>query len=62
LWDVLWMARLAARANKDDSDSVLFKVLVQCDQKQKTITLKVVLSAESPAGGPCLTIMLPDED
>jgi hypothetical protein len=62
LWDVLNMARLAAKANKDDSDSVLFKVLVRGDQKQQTITLKLVLSAEAPEGGPCLTIMLPDED
>ena len=27
LWDVLCMARLAAKANKDDHDSVLFRVL-----------------------------------
>lgn len=52
LWDVLWMARLVAKANTDDSDSVLFKVLVQCDRKQQTITLKLVLSAEAPDGGP----------
>lgn len=62
LWDVLWMARLAAKANKDDRDAVLFKVLVRCDRKQQTITLKLVLSAEAPEGGPCLTIMLPNED
>jgi len=62
LWDVLWMARLAAKANKDDHDSVLFQVIVLCDQKQKKVTLKLVLSFESPQGGPCLTIMLPDED
>jgi hypothetical protein len=62
LWDVLCMARLAAKANKDDRDSVLFQVLVLCDQKQKTVSLKLVLSFASPEGGPCLTIMLPDED
>ncbi len=62
LWDVLCMARLAAKANKDDHDSVLFQVIVLCDQKHKKITLKLVLSFESPEGGPCLTIMLPDED
>ena len=62
LWDVLSMARLAAKANKDDRDSVLFQVIVLCDQKQKKVTLKLVLSFESPEGGPCLTIMLPDED
>jgi len=62
LWDVLWMARLAAKANKDDRDSVLFQVLMLCDQKQKKVTLKLVLSFESPQGGPCLTVMLPDED
>jgi hypothetical protein len=62
LWDVLWMARLAAKANKDDRDSVLFQVIVLCDQKQKKVTLKLALSFESPQGGPCLTIMLPNED
>jgi hypothetical protein len=62
LWDVLWMARLAAKANKDDRDSVLFQVIVLCDQKQRTVTLKLILSFASPAGGPCLTIMLPNED
>jgi hypothetical protein len=62
LWDVLWMARLAAKANKDDRDSVPFQVLVLCDRKHRKVTLKLVLSFESPEGGPCLTIMLPDED
>jgi hypothetical protein len=62
LWDILSMARLAAMANKDDRDSVLFQVLVLCDRKQQTMTLKLVLSTEAPDGGPCLTIMLPDED
>jgi hypothetical protein len=56
------MARLAAHANKDDRDSVLFQVLVLCDRKHQKITLKLVLSFESPEGGPCLTIMLPNED
>jgi len=62
LWDVLWMARLAAKANTDDRDSVLFQVIVLRDQKQKTVTLKLMLSFESPQDGPCLTILMPDED
>ncbi len=62
LWDVLWMARLAAKSSNDDSDSVLFQVIVLRDRKQETVTLKMVLSAEAPDGGPCLTIMLPNED
>lgn len=62
LWDVLWMARLAAQANTDDRDSVLFQVLVLCDRKHRTVTLNLVLSFESPEGGLCLTIMLPNED
>jgi hypothetical protein len=62
LWDVLWMARLAAKANKGDRDSVLFQVIVLDNQKQKKVTLKLALSFASPQGGPCLTIMLPDED
>ena len=62
LWDVLNMARLAAKANKGDSDTVLFQVIVLRERKQETVTLKMVLSAEAPEGGPCLTIMLPNED
>ena len=62
LWDVLWRARLAAKAKKDDRDSVFFQVIVLCDQKQKQVSLNLVLSFESPQGGPCLTIRLPDED
>jgi len=62
LWDVLWMARLATQANKDDCASVLFRVLVLRDGRHRTITLKLTLSCESPEGGPCLTILLPDED
>jgi len=62
LWDILSMARLAAKANKDDRDSVLFRVLVLCDRKQQTITLKLMLSVEAPDGGPCLTVMLPNKD
>ena len=62
MWDVLWMAHLAAKANKDDRDSVLFQVLVLRDEKQKKVTLKLILSFESPDGGPCLTILMPDED
>lgn len=62
LWDILTMARLAAKASKGDSDSVLFQVLVLRERKQETVTLKMVLSAEAPDGGPCLTIMLPGED
>lgn len=61
LWDILNVARLAAKANKDDSDAVLFKMLVQRGRKQETDTLKLVLSAEAPDGGPCLTVMLPEE-
>jgi hypothetical protein len=62
LWDILSMARLAARANKDDRAAVLFRVLVLHDRKHRTITLKLALSFESPEGGPCLTILMPDED
>ena len=50
------------KGNKDDRSSVLFQVLVLCDRKHKKVTLKLVLSFESPEGGPCLTIMLPDEN
>ena len=61
LWDVLWMARLAVKANKDDRDFVLFQVFVLCDWKHQEVTLKLVLNLESPKGGPCLTVMLPEE-
>jgi hypothetical protein len=62
LWDILSMARLAAMSNEDDREAMLFQVLVLCDGKHQKVTLKLVLSFESSDGGPCLTIMLPNED
>ena len=53
LWDILSMARLAARANKDDRNSVLFQVLVLCDRKHRKVTLKLVLSREKSEGPGC---------
>lgn len=62
LWDMLWTARLATKANKAERDSIFFQVSVLSARRQTTVTLKLALSFESPEGGPCLTILMPDED
>lgn len=67
LWDVLWMFRVNALKRK--GSQILYQVIFARQAAggrkrmvQKTVTLKAVVSAEGPAGGPCITIMLPDED
>ena len=78
LWDVVWMAKLAARRNVGQAarfQMVLTrketKIITDPYSKRygkphtaivRNIWLKAVVSAEGPNGGPCITIMLPDED
>ena len=62
LRDILWRARFAAQANTADREAVLFQVLLRSEAQPKPVTLQLVLSFASPAGGPCLTILLPEED
>lgn len=68
LWDVLWMARFNMVRNANRSE-MLYKVIFARQAAggrkrmvQKAVALKAVLTAEGPNGGPCITIMLPDED
>lgn len=35
---------------------------MRCERKQEKLMLKLLLRAEAPDRGLCLTIMLPDED
>jgi hypothetical protein len=61
LWDILWMASLAARQNRSTSE-LLFKVLVANDRRgPREVTLKLHCGPGDQAE-PVLTIMLPDED
>lgn len=58
LWDVLWMARLAARRPPRD---VLLYNLIMHHGRKKYITLKMV-SGPGDSGEGVVTIMLPHED
>ena len=58
LWDVLWMARLAARRG---GDGVIFYTLIMHHGRKKYITLKMH-AGPGDSFEPVLTIMLPDED
>lgn len=58
LWDVLWMASLAAR--RGSGTETLFKLILHRGRK-KYATLKLV-SGPGDEGEPVITIMLPDED
>jgi len=78
LWDVVWMAKLAAR--RSTGQAIRFQMILTRKETKiitdpyskrygkphtaivKNIWLKAVVSGEGPNGGPCITIMLPDED
>lgn len=78
LWDVVWMAKMAAR--RSTGQEIRFVVILTRKETKpitdpwskrygklhtaivKNLTLKAVVSGEGPNGGPCITIMLPDED
>lgn len=57
LWDVLWMARLAA---KRGGDLTFYKIIMHRGRKTYQ-TLKMVAGPDD-AGALCITIMMPDED
>lgn len=61
LRDILWMANMAARANRD-SDRITFtwSVVTGPDSRQTVTGVCVVGPGDDPA--PVLTFMLPDED
>ncbi len=58
LWDVLWMASLAAR--RGGSDPILFQLLLRHGRKQRA-TLKMH-SGPGDEAEHVITIMLPEED
>jgi hypothetical protein len=63
LWDVLWMANLAARRGRSKSE-VWFKLLMDRNEggrRLKYLTLKMVVGP-GDGGEPVITIMLPHED
>ena len=60
--DVCWMLRIAISRQPEDSPSeLLFRVLITGAGPSKIWTLKAVMGPDDE-GGPCLTILLPDED
>jgi hypothetical protein len=61
LWDVLWMTRLAVRANPDGRVATV-RLLVRNDNRlPRPVQLKAVCGPDDDVR-PCITIMLPDED
>lgn len=64
LWDVLWMAYLAARRKSGESETLFEVYRVPCGgrgTRPRLATLKMV-SGPSDNGEPVITIMLPGED
>jgi hypothetical protein len=64
LWDVLWMAHLAARAARGSSETLFSLYRVPrggCGIKPRLVTLKLTIGP-GDAGEPVATIMLPTED
>jgi hypothetical protein len=60
LWDVLWMAHMAAKGLSDNQDTLYYKLSLT-DGRKKIQTLKMVCDGGDD-GEPVLTIMLSDED
>ena len=59
LWDVIWMARLAAIRG---GDLILYKLILTHGRKRYAV-LKMTIGAACPTDpSPCITIMLPNED
>ena len=58
LWDVIWMARGAAKHN--DGEEILYRLILHHGRKTYA-TLKLV-SGPGDEGEPVITILLPDED
>ena len=65
LWDVLWMCRFGiGRGENRDASEVLFQLHVRndnCEGEPPLVTLKAVCGPDDDAG-PCITIMMPEED
>jgi hypothetical protein len=65
LWDVLYMASHAIRTSKDSGDRILFQLYRVPRDGHSTeavlVTLKLIVGP-GDAGGPVITILLPNED
>lgn len=61
LWDVLWIARLAARGAKDQSEVGYTLRVVQTGQRVEHVQLNMTIGP-GDEGAPVITIMMTDED
>lgn len=64
LWDVCWMLRFSIRSIRDGQDTILYKLHVRNDNRDRTpplVTLKAVCGP-GDTSAPVITVMLPDED
>jgi len=60
LWDVLTMARMAIRQQKQSGTELLYRLILH-HGRETYVTLKLV-TGPGDQGEPVVTIMLPDED
>ncbi len=61
LWDVLCMCRYGIRGQNRAESEVRFALSVVTPKGSELVVLKAVMGPDDD-GGPCLTIMLPEED
>ena len=64
LWDVVWMLRHAIRSAKAGQDTILYKLHVRNDNRERTPPLVTLKSVCGPGdeGEPVITVCMPDED
>lgn len=64
LWDVLWMASLAARNAQPGQERVLYQLLMDRQgTRKRLLQLAIQIGGAAPDDPqPCITIMLPEED
>jgi len=61
LWDVLFMCRCGIRAEVREASEFRFGLSVVSPRGSELVMLKALIGPDDD-GGPCLTIMLPEED
>lgn len=63
LWDVLWVARVAAARARPSDSMVTFTVLVvpEGGTRPRPVEVWAVVQAYDRSGAPCMTIHLPEE-
>jgi hypothetical protein len=64
LWDVLWMARCAAKRMGAGTDTVLFQLYMDRNEGGRRVRLLTLKAVCGPGddGEPVVTIMYPEED